>query len=251
MSKAKFILRCDDVSEHMNLEKWVKVFSLCDKFNVKPILAVIPDVKDPELLRLERVTGFWDRVVLWKSQGYEIALHGLSHLYSSNSRGLITPRPKSEFSGLDLKEQIVKIEMAISIFRLNGLDPKVFIAPGHSFDNTTLEALKLNGINVISDGFFRVPIFYRGLNWIPQQLWKGETKKSGVWTICTHPNTMGEKEFIELEKFISNNHENFTTINDLEFDRDLKEIFYHKAAVLKSYIKFFLKKVFNILCRIF
>ena len=65
MSKAQFILRCDDVAEHMNLKKWTKVFSLCDKFHIKPLVAVIPNVQDPELLRLERVVDFWDKVIIW------------------------------------------------------------------------------------------------------------------------------------------------------------------------------------------
>jgi predicted deacetylase len=177
MSVASYILRCDDIAEHMDLEKWQAVFAVCDKYDIKPLVAVIPKLEDDQLLGYNKVSEFWEMVNLWKSKGYEIGLHGLNHKYASTKRGLITPRPKSEFSGLSLKDQSKKIEESLSIFKTNGIQPNIFIAPGHSFDNDTIKALKLNGINIISDGFFRKATYYKNINWIPQQLWKGEKKE--------------------------------------------------------------------------
>ena len=46
---AKYLIRLDDAHPCMNHEKWVRVESICLKYNVKPIIAVIPDNKDESL----------------------------------------------------------------------------------------------------------------------------------------------------------------------------------------------------------
>jgi hypothetical protein len=37
-----YILRLDDASDYMDLEKWTRVESLVDKYGIKPIFGIIP-----------------------------------------------------------------------------------------------------------------------------------------------------------------------------------------------------------------
>ena len=62
------------------------------------------------------------------------------------------------FGGLLPEEsQRERIREGLEILRGKGLHPKVFVAPRHGFDRTTLHALRKEGIRVISDGFARIP----------------------------------------------------------------------------------------------
>src|SRR5262249_18174221 len=70
-----------------------------------------------------------------------------------------------------------------------GVPPDLWIAPWHSFDASTLRALRDVGIRSLSDGFALYP--YRdpgGMLWVPQQLWKFRRMPFGLWTVCAHAN---------------------------------------------------------------
>ena len=46
----KFLIRLDDIAENMNWEMMDQTERLFDRFDVKPVLGVIPNNQDPELL---------------------------------------------------------------------------------------------------------------------------------------------------------------------------------------------------------
>ena len=48
-TKGKYLLRIDDVAPNMNWKIYFKVKKLFFKYNIKPILGIIPNNKDPEL----------------------------------------------------------------------------------------------------------------------------------------------------------------------------------------------------------
>ena len=65
-----FLIRLDDVAENMNWEFMEKIEILFDVFGVKPVLGVIPDNKDAELLSYPKKNlNFWNQVRLWKNKG--------------------------------------------------------------------------------------------------------------------------------------------------------------------------------------
>jgi hypothetical protein len=98
----------------------------------------------------------------------------------------------SEFAGLPFQEQERKIRLALGIFRSEGIEPSVWVAPGHSFDTTTLRVLSEAGLRVVSDGFSILPYEdFRGIFWIPQQMWRFRPVRLGVWTVCLHHNFWG------------------------------------------------------------
>jgi len=188
VTPARFLVRFDDLSPRMNWSVWEEIEEILLKYRVRPILAVVPDNRDPSLQVDPSREDFWERVRQWQGRGWSIALHGYQHLYLSESAGLVGLRRKSEFAGLPRGVQQEKLDAACAIFAREGVRADLWVAPGHSFDATTLDILLEQGIDTVSDGFGLRPVRERGINWVPQQLWNFRPFPLGVWTVCLHHN---------------------------------------------------------------
>ncbi len=242
---AKYLVRLDDACPTFTLSKWKRFFDLFERYNIKPIIAVIPANRDPKLRKEYRSEAeFWKMVKIWQNLGWCIALHGFDHVYINNESGINKITPHSEFVGLPLDEQKKRIKQGIGVFLANGIDrPDVFVAPSHSLDNNTLEALKDNGVSIVSDGLYKHPYIYRGLKWVPCQLWWPQNKRNGVWTICYHPETATDSAVKQLEEFIKVHDSDFISIEDTETssvtinDRLFrKRFFINKSMLLNSFL---------------
>jgi peptidoglycan/xylan/chitin deacetylase (PgdA/CDA1 family) len=190
---SQFLLRFDDFCPTMNWPVWHQLEQILMDADVKPILSVIPDNRDSAFYCAAPHADFWERVRAWQARGWTIGLHGYQHIYHTASSGALGIHSGSEFAGLPLAEQAEKIERGLEIFRREAIEPKVWVAPGHSFDHLTLEALAGAGLRCISDGFSPFP--YEddaGLFWIPQQMWRFRRMPFGLWTICMHPNNWSD-----------------------------------------------------------
>lgn len=184
----RYLLRFDDLCPTMNWRIWDQVEQILLREQLSPILAVIPDNRDPTLM-LEPAAGyFWERVRVWQERGWSIALHGYQHRYITESSGVIGLNRRSEFAGLPEAQQRDKLSAALSIFAQQKIRPDLWVAPGHSFDVTTLALLRQQGIEVLCDGFSWRPYREFGMTWIPQQLWRFRPLPCGVWTVCLHHN---------------------------------------------------------------
>ena len=201
MADCRYLLRFDDICPTMNWDTWEVVERRLLLHDIRPILAVIPDNRDPKLGYAPAVPDFWDRVRRWQGMGYTIGLHGYQHVYVNHHRGLMNLTPHSEFAGLSFTEQNTKIERGLAIFAEQGVRAEVFVAPSHSFDRTTLEVLQSQGLKVISDGPWAWPHQDRGkMFWVPQQLWGLFPRPAGVWTACLHPNEWEPADLANFEK---------------------------------------------------
>lgn len=218
-SSAKYIIRLDDACETFSIDKWQRYFDLFDKYNVKPIIAVIPDNKSAEFTNHPRIPDFWKLVKEWEKKGWCIAMHGHEHLYLSQNSGILPTMPHvSEFAGIPYEQQIEKLRKAKNIFNENGLNPTVFVAPSHTLDHNTLKALKeVTDISIISDSFALKPYLANGFKWIPMQSWSFRSRPFGIWTICLHPEVGDMNEINALEYFLSNNRDKITSITDLSY----------------------------------
>jgi hypothetical protein len=173
----------------MNWPIWRMVEKIILDTGVKPILAVVPDNQDETLKVGEDNKNFWYEVRLWQARGWTIGLHGYQHLWTTQDSGLLGVNPFSEFSGLSFVEQQRKLEQALDIFRRQHVTADIWVAPGHSFDETTLKVLNGLGILNVSDGYFLYShVDSRGMTWIPQQLWRFRRMPLGIWTVCFHIN---------------------------------------------------------------
>src|ERR1051326_9565196 len=90
----QFLLRFDDICPTMRWDMWSEIEKRLIQYDIKPILAVVPDNRDP-VLQVDRPRrDFWVRVRRWQEQGWTIALHGYQHLYVAKAGGLVTRRKK-------------------------------------------------------------------------------------------------------------------------------------------------------------
>jgi len=173
----------------MNWVIWDQIETILDRFQIRPLVAIVPENRDPELEFGPAHSGFWDRARSWRDKGWTIAIHGYQHRYVTQKSGLLKLNRRSEFAGLGYSEQEAKLSRSLEIFAQQGLHPGVWIAPSHSFDINTIAALHKLGVCTISDGLSRWPhMGPNGMFWIPQQLWRFRSVPSGIWTVCYHHN---------------------------------------------------------------
>jgi Uncharacterized protein conserved in bacteria (DUF2334) len=185
----KYLLRFDDLCPTMNWPMWSEIEAVLVAQQICPILAVVPDNQDPVLQVGSPAEGFWEQVRRWHHRGWTIAMHGYQHRYVTQASGLVARRKKSEFAGLPSEQQEDKLRRGMEIFRQQGIQPQVWIAPGHTFDEVTVALLPRVGIRIINDGYVRFPYCdANGMLWIPQQLGGFRPVPSGIWTICHHHN---------------------------------------------------------------
>ena len=202
MVGARYILRFDDICPTMNWRVWAEIEKILYLRAIRPILAVVPDNQDPELMVGPAVADFWGRVREWQARGWTIALHGFQHRYVNRNGGLLGITMQSEFAGLPRDEQEFKLRAGLAMFKAEGITSQAWIAPSHSFDHTTVELLPALGIRAISDGLSNSPyLTANGVVWVPQQLWERfRLRKQGVWTVCCHHNNWSAAR---LEEFSS------------------------------------------------
>jgi predicted deacetylase len=197
--KKLFILRFDDICPTMRWDIWSQIEPVLIHYNVKPILAIVPDNQDPVLQAGPPVADFWQRVRRWQDLGWTIAMHGYRHLYVAPDGGLVTLRKKSEFASLPPSVQEEKLRLGIEIFAREGIKSHVWIAPGNAFDETTVSLLPKFGIDTISAGWFWGPfIGPHHTIWMPCQLSIFRPVPVGVWTICYHHNSWTHSDFSDF-----------------------------------------------------
>ena len=207
-----YIIRLDDAADRMDCKKWDRMEALLDKYDIKPLVGVIPNCKDEMMNIYDRDPIFWNRVHRWGAKGWTIALHGYEHVYCTTDGGINPVNKRSEFAGLSLEQQKYKIKKGLEIFRRNEVEPKVFFAPSHTFDLNTIEALKQeSNIRIISDTIANKPYSQYDMTFVPQQSGKVRKLPFKVVTFCYHPNMMEEQEFIYLESFLKKYNKLFTS----------------------------------------
>lgn len=209
---ARYLLRIDDLCPTVARQQWRQLAEMIAEFRMRPILAVVPENRDPALEQSPADPEFWAGMRRLQAAGASIALHGYRHVCAARGRSLTGMHRASEFAGIDHETQQRWIRDGLLILNEHGLHARVWVAPRHGFDRNTLHALRAEGIQIISDGFARRSFMRYGMKWIPQQLWAPVPRKNGLWTICIHPNTMGGEEMNALRGFVHDRAAQFTSV---------------------------------------
>tara|TARA_B100000214_G_scaffold71320_1_gene47704 strand:+ start:1082 stop:1441 length:360 start_codon:yes stop_codon:yes gene_type:complete len=104
------LIRLDDIAENMNWDLMEKSEDLFDKYKIKPVLGVIPNNKDSELLSYPKKNDFWDIVRGWQNKGWKISMHGLTHVYDKDTKrnDYFGYGGRSEFCGHTLDTQLIE-----------------------------------------------------------------------------------------------------------------------------------------------
>lgn len=181
------LIRFDDICPTMNWKEWKRALQVLDHYNIRPLLGVIPDCQDPELMIDAPRTDFWEYIKELQNKGYAIAMHGYTHKYDTTTHGIVNITPHSEFSGHSYEEQYEKIRRGKEILNAHGILTDIFFAPAHSYDENTLRALAANGFKYVSDGKSSKPFMRHGVLCIPcRSSGCPEVKRSGYYTAVFH-----------------------------------------------------------------
>jgi predicted deacetylase len=221
---AQYLLRFDDLCPTISQRRWSHYLRLIEEFRLKPILAVIPDNRDYKLQVSKPDPEFWDGMRALEFRGSAIALHGYQHLCQSWDACLLPLHRRSEFAGVPEATQREWIHNGLEILRGHRLNPRLWVAPRHGFDWTTLAVLRQEGITILSDGLARVPVARGGMTWIPQQLWEPVEKSRGLWTICIHANTQGSETAEKLRTFLLRHADQFTSVDRVLAEYDVSQV---------------------------
>jgi len=212
----KILIRFDDIAENMNWHLMAKCEKLFDELNIKPVMGVIPNNEDKDLLFYPKKENFWQIVKKWQLKGWEIAMHGYNHIYDNdtNKKDFFEYGGKSEFYGHSLESQLNKIKKGLEIFKKNEIKIRTFFSPNHTYDLNTFEALKLSGINEVIDGYGLKPYLENNIKFIPQLFYKPFFLPFGIQTTQIHLNYWTENEFNKFSKQIYKNKKKVISYDD-------------------------------------
>ena len=214
----KYLIRLDDACPTMNHNKWQRIFDLLDSYDIRPMVGIIPHNDDSKQKIDASDSNFWSKARIWQDKGYSIALHGYNHCYISKESGINPLWNRSEFAGVSYDIQCQKIKDGYAILKENGLSPKYFFAPSHTFDENTLKALKEHTeIRIISDTIATKPYLMGDFIFIPQLGGHcTEMKFPGIWTFCLHPSVMSDDDFVNTDKFLRKHKDEFMGFDDID-----------------------------------
>ena len=198
------LIRLDDIAENMNWDLMEKSELLFEEYGIKPILGVIPNNKDNELLSYSKKNNFWEQVRNWRDKGWEIAMHGYTHVYDKicKNEDYFNYGGGSEFCGHTLETQISRIKNGLQKFKNEKIKIRSFFAPNHTYDKNTFIALKNFRINEVIDGYGLMPYIENDIKFIPQLFYKVFALPFGIQTLQIHLNYWEQKDFDNFEKFI-------------------------------------------------
>ena len=119
----RIVVRIDDLCPTMDYAQFRVAVEQMDRYDIKPLLGVIPDCQDPDLRISSGRSDFWEFVRELQNRGYTIAMHGYRHLFDSHVRGMAVQRCDSEFAGRTYDEQLEMIRRGREILESHGYIP--------------------------------------------------------------------------------------------------------------------------------
>lgn len=232
------LIRFDDICPTMDWSEWERAITLLDKYNVKPLLGVIPNCIDTEL-QIDKPCGdFWKYIKELQNKGYTVAMHGYLHKYDSTVRGMVNTSPQSEFAGHTYEEQYEKIRKGKEILNQHGVFTDIFFAPAHSYDQITLKALYANGFKYMSDGKSEKPFIREGILCIPCRA-SGcpHIGRAGYYTAVFHAHEWTRKDkaegYTQLEKLCFEHSDEIVSFEE-----------YSKRSKGNAYVQILLEKFY-------
>ena len=104
------------------------------------------------------------------------------------------------------------MQEGLRILDFHGIHPEIFMAPGHTFDRTTLKVLKELGFRYVTDGYGKRPYVRKGLTFLPisflrSRLFSGK----GYGTLVLHLNGASKKELEGYGQLFAAHRDGFIT----------------------------------------
>ena len=200
----KILLRFDDICPTMDWKQWKKAVDIMKKNNIKPLIGIVPDCKDPDLQLMDSRDDFWEYVKELQDNGYTIAMHGYKHVFDIKHKGLVNYRLDSEFAGHSYENQCSKIKRGKEILNKHGIETDIFFAPAHSYDKITLKALADCNFKYVVDGKSKKTVVREGVRCIPcRDAGVPHIHRKGTYIAIFHAHEWSRKEkYGEYRKFL-------------------------------------------------
>lgn len=200
----KVAVRLDDITPGMDWERFLAFKELLDSYGIKPLIGVIPCNEDKSLMgdTAGAPGDFWEYVKNLQKEGWTVAMHGFRHCYTTACGGLFPLNRFSEFAGVPYEVQREMLLKGKELLLSKEIKTDVFMAPAHSYDNSTLRALKEAGFHRVTDGFGNRPYRCQGLTFYPISFRLGGTlkKKKGYSTLVVHAGTVAAGQLERYRK---------------------------------------------------
>ena len=227
----KITIRMDDITPDMDWAKFLRFKELCDLYQVKPLIGVVPANQDT-MLHIEKPRAdYWEYLHTLQSEGWCIAQHGCTHIYNTHKKGCFPLNALSEYAGNSYEEQYALLEKGQKILKEHQIDTDIFMAPAHSYDYNTLKALKKLGFTKITDGFGKQPYQWQGLTFYPI-------------SFIVHANTMNDQDFARYEQIFALHKDKFISYTEyLQADTVKRRMLGHWVEHLKALSKYILVQI--------
>lgn len=209
--RRSILIRFDDLCPTMDHHQWIKAKQLLKQYDVKPLLGIIPECRDPEMLIDEEDPYFWEEMKSLQEEGYTLAMHGCFHSCVHEGQSLVAGRGYSEFAGRPYKEQYETIRTGKLLLKRHGINTDIFFAPRHSYDLNTLKALAANGFKYISDGKSKTVWKREGILCVPcRSSGCPAIRGWGYFTAVFHPSEWSREDkafgYDELKHLLEKHH---------------------------------------------
>ncbi len=202
-------IRMDDITPDMDWAKFLRFKELCDLYQVKSLIGVVPDNQDANLhiasSESDVARSFWKYIKGLENEGWCIAQHGVTHVYITKKMGCFPLNRLSELAGTGYESQFAALKRGRDILLAHGIETEIFMAPAHSFDINTIKALQKLGFSKMTDGFGNRPYLWRSMTFYPISYRQSSClkKNGGYTTFVVHSNTMNDKDFAHYEKLFA------------------------------------------------
>lgn len=239
-------IRMDDITPDMDWAKFLRFKELCDLYQVKPLIGVVPENQDLMLCIDEARKDFWEYLVQLKKEGWVIAQHGCTHIYSTKKKGCFPLNAISEYAGKSYEEQLENLRKGKEILESHGICTDIFMAPAHSYDKKTLKALRAAGFTKLTDGFGNRPYEWMGLTFYPISFKQSSSLKQekGYTTFVVHANTMNDKDFERYEKLFEEHKDKLMNYGDyLQVMSEKRSVFGRAKEYLMAISKYVLVRL--------
>ena len=178
----KILLRFDDIAENMNWHLMDRCEKLFDKYNIKPVMGVIPNNQDPILKSFPKRDNFWKVVKNWQQKGWEISMHGYNHLYKQLNKK--TKSIISIFAGRMAdsgKDPIPIFKKSINLTKKNKNIEILWASTREAYNFTQAKQIKCNIITMPPKVINQIDKFGKSFNSMTLETVKGfliDSKKS-------------------------------------------------------------------------
>lgn len=242
----KIAVRMDDITPDMNWENFRFFQQLFEEVGITPLLGIVPENKDENLHKEKAHQDFYEIMKELQSKGWVLSMHGCHHIYSTKKGGMFPLNNFSEFAGVSYIEQKKMLEEGKRKLAENGILTDIFMAPAHSYDKNTLQALKELGFTKMTDGFGKRPYAYKGLTFYPIsfQLSRSLNEKEGYTTMVLHANTITEDDKKKYKKIFKEHGKDMISYSEYLQEEAVKRSFFGRwKEYLMAKIKYLLVRL--------